>query len=122
MRPRSSRRTTMRAISRGTVLRAMLARLRAMDPRRADLLLAAVFLVEALGELLLLVPAGAERKWAVVGLVAALAATLAIRRRSPVVAALVAMPLFVTANSLGDDYINHMVSPFFAALLVLYGI
>jgi signal transduction histidine kinase len=39
-----------------------------------------------------------------------------------VLAVLVAMPLFIVANSLGDEYINHLVSPFFATLLVLYGI
>jgi hypothetical protein len=40
----------------------MLARLRAMDPFRADLLLAAAFLVEATTELLLLVPDDASHK------------------------------------------------------------
>ncbi len=112
----------MRARTRGTVLRAMLARLRAMDAHRADLLLALAFFVEALGELFLLVPADAEGKWAVVLLLAAMAFTVAIRRRSPIVAVLLVMPLFVIANSLGDDYIDHMVSPFFATLLVLYGV
>jgi signal transduction histidine kinase len=100
----------------------MLARLRAMDPRRADLLLAGAFLVEALGELFLLVPSDAEGKPWVVLLLVAVAGTLAVRRISPAGAALAAMPLFIAGNSLGDDYINHMVSPFFAAIVVLYGV
>ena len=100
----------------------MLARLRALDPRRADLLLAGAFLVEALGELFLLVPPDAEGKPWVVLLLATVAGTLAVRRISPAGAALAAMPLFIVGNSLGDDYINHMVSPFFAAIVVLYGI
>jgi signal transduction histidine kinase len=100
----------------------MLARMRALDPFRADLLLAAVFLVEALGELVLLVPDDAEHKWAAVLLVCVAAFTLAIRRRSPVVAVLVGVPIQVFAESLGPDYIDHLVSPFFAILLVLYGI
>ena len=112
----------MRPDMRGTVLRAMLGRLRAMDPRRADLLLAGAFLVEAMGELLLLVPPEAEGKGWVALLLLAVAGTLAVRRISPVGATLVAMPLFIASNSLGDDYINHMVSPFFATILVLYGV
>ena len=100
----------------------MLGRLRTMDPYRADLLLAAVFFLEAVAEIVFLVPAGTPDKWAVVLLVAGLAGALAVRRRSPVLAVLVAMPLFILANSLSDAYINHMVSPFFATLLVLYGI
>ncbi len=112
----------MRPQTRGTVLRGMLGRLRAMDPRRADLLLAAAFFVEATGELLLLVPTDAEGKGWVALLLLAVTGTLAVRRISPVGAALAAMPLFIASNSLGDDYINHMVSPFFATILVLYGV
>jgi signal transduction histidine kinase len=93
-----------------------------MDPRRVDLLLAAAFFVEATGELLLLVPTDAEGKGWVALLLLAVAGTLAVRRISPVGAALAAMPLFIASNSLGDDYINHMVSPFFATILVLYGV
>ena len=93
-----------------------------MDPRRADLLLAGAFLVEALGELFLLVPSDAEGKPWVALLLVAVAGTLAVRRISPAGAALAAMPLFIAGNSLGDDYINHMVSPFFAAIVVLYGV
>lgn len=102
--------------------RTMLARLRAMDPFRADLLLAGLFFLEASAEVFLLVPADAQHKGAVVLLLAALAGTLAIRRRSPALAALAVMPLFAVAGSLGEDYIDHMVSPFFATLLVLYGV
>jgi signal transduction histidine kinase len=100
----------------------MLARMRALDPFRADLLLAAVFLVEALCELALLVPDDAEHNWAAVLLFCVAAFTIAIRRRSPVIAALVGVPIQVVAESLGPDYVDHLVSPFFAILLVLYGI
>ncbi len=112
----------MRVRARCTVLRAMLARLRAMDPRRADLLLAGAFYVEALAELFLLVPADADGKGWVALLLLATAATLAVRRVVPAAAALAAVPFFIVSNSLGEDYIDHMVSPFFAAILVLYGI
>jgi signal transduction histidine kinase len=100
----------------------MLGRLRSLDPYRADLLLAALFFLEAVAEIVFLVPAGTPDKWAVVLLVAGLAGVMAVRRRLPALAVLVAMPLFILANSLSDEYINHMVSPFVATLLVLYGI
>ena len=100
----------------------MLARLRALDPRRADLRRAAAFIVEALIALAVLVPPDADRPWALALFVAVLAFAVAVRRRSPALALLVAMPAFVGANALGPDYVEHMVSPFFALLLVLFGV
>jgi signal transduction histidine kinase len=50
------------------------------------------------------------------------AGALAIRRRWPIVAALVAVPIQIAANGLGREYIDHLVMPFFAILLILYGI
>lgn len=93
-----------------------------MDPFRADLLLAAVYLLEALGELQILVPDGAPHMGAAVLLVCIGAFTLAVRRRWPVVAALVGVPVQIFAESLGPAYVDHMVGPFFAILLILYGI
>jgi signal transduction histidine kinase len=98
----------------------MLARMRAIDPFRADLLLAAVFLVEALVELIVLVPAGAPYTHWAVALIAALAGCLGVRRRWPVASVVVAMPLLIAFNQLGLDYGDHMVSPFFVLLFVLY--
>src|SRR3954470_16175779 len=100
----------------------MLARMRALDPFRADLILAAAFLVEALGELIVLVPDRATHDLAAVGLIVVTAFALAIRRRSPIVAALIAVPIQIAANGLGAIYIDHLVTPFFAILLILYGI
>ena len=100
----------------------MLARLRAMDPYRADLLLAAAFLVEALAELVLLVPDRAPDKWVPLLVIVGTAACLAIRRRSPALAAIAVMPCFIVGTSLDEVYADHMVTPFFAALFVLYGI
>ena len=98
----------------------MLARMRAIDPFRADLLLAVVFLVEAIVELWLLVPDGAPYNGWAIALIVALAFTLAIRRRWPVASALVAMPLLIAFNALGRTYGDHMVSPFFVLLFLLY--
>jgi signal transduction histidine kinase len=102
--------------------RAMLARMRALDPFRADLLLAAAFLVEASVELTVLVPDGDPHRWAVVLLIAISAFCLAVRRRWPIVAALLGAPIQAAAESLGNVYVDNLVSPFFVILLVLYGI
>ena len=100
----------------------MLARLRALDPYRADLLLAGAFLVEALVELVVLVPDSAPDKWVMALIIAGLAGTLAIRRRFTIAAAIAVMPLFTAGNALDLAYVDHMVSPFFVMLLVLYGV
>ena len=98
----------------------MLARMRAIDPFRADLLLAAVFVVEALVELVVLVPDGARYDHWAVALIVALGVAVAIRRRWPLVSTLIAMPLLIGFNLLGTDYGDHMVSPFFMLLFLLY--
>jgi len=98
----------------------MLARMRAIDPFRADLLLAVALLVEGVLEVFLLVPDDARYDgWAVL-LIVALAAAVAIRRRWPVPSAVIAMPLFVGFSALGVDYGDNMVSPFFVLLFLLY--
>ena len=100
----------------------MIARLRALDPLRADLLLAGVFLVEVLLEIFVLVDDGRGLRWLAVVMAAALAFALAIRRRSPIAAALFGVPFFLLYNQLPEEYINALVSPFFAVLLLIYGI
>ncbi|HET8756199.1 MAG TPA: histidine kinase [Solirubrobacteraceae bacterium] len=100
----------------------MLARLRALDPFKADLLLAAVFFVEANIELAVLVPADAPYRWAAFLLITVAAFSVAVRRRWPSIAALAGVAVQPLAQSLGDAYVDHLVSPFFAILLVLYGI
>ena len=122
MTRQSSARTTKDVARAITVLATMLARLRALDPFRADLLLAGAFLIEALGELVVLVPDGAPRPGLAALLIFVAAFSLAIRRRWPVVAALVGVPIQIAANALGSVYVDHLVTPFFAILLVLYGI
>jgi len=98
----------------------MLARLRAMDPFRADLLLAALFLAEAFAELFVLVPDGTPYKGAMALIVLAHAFCLAIRRRFTIVAAILVMPLFTIGNVLDTAYVDNMISPFFVMLFVLY--
>jgi signal transduction histidine kinase len=100
----------------------MLARLRAMDPYRADLLLASALLVEGLLEVAFLLPDDTPRDGLVAVLAAGLAGCVAIRRRMPAVAAIVGMLLFCAYPLAGQEYTEHLVSPFFVALLLIYGI
>jgi signal transduction histidine kinase len=102
--------------------RTMLARLRALDPFRQDLLLAVALFIEGMAELTFLVPDRADQDAYAVLLIAIAASTVAIRRRWPIVAALIAVPIQVAATQLGRDYVDHLVLPFFAILLILYGI
>jgi signal transduction histidine kinase len=100
----------------------MLARLRALDPYRADLLLGAALFAEGVLEIVLLLPDGTERDGVVVVLAAGLAGCVAIRRRLPAVAALAGMLLFLAYPIAGQIYTEKLVSPFFIALLLVYGI
>jgi signal transduction histidine kinase len=99
----------------------MLARLRALDPFRADLLLGAALLVEGLLEVAFM-PGEIPRRGLVAVLVAGLAGCVAIRRRLPVVAPLAGLVLFCVFPALGNEYTEHLVSPFFVALFLIYGI
>jgi signal transduction histidine kinase len=100
----------------------MLARMRALDPLKADLLLAAVFLVEALGELVVLVPDRAQHDWAAALLILVEAVGLALRRRYTIVAVVLVMPVQLIANQLGPEYTDSLVTPLFVILLMLYTI
>jgi signal transduction histidine kinase len=94
--------------------------MRAVDPFRADLLLAVAFFVEAIAEIWLLVPEPVPYEGWAITFLAALAVAVAIRRRWPVASALVALPLFVGFSALGKAYGDHMVTPFFMLLFLLY--
>jgi signal transduction histidine kinase len=98
----------------------MLARMRAIDPFRADLLFASALLLEGVLEVFVFVPASAQyHGWAVVVIVA-LAVAVAIRRRWPVASAVLAMPLFIAFSALGKPYADNTISPFFILLFLLY--
>jgi signal transduction histidine kinase len=100
----------------------MLARIRALDPFRADLLLAGAFLVEGFVELFVFVPSDAPYHWLAALLIAVEAAMLSIRRRWPIVAALVVVPIQIVSGFISPAYQDHLVTPFFVILLIIYGI
>ena len=98
----------------------MLARVRALGPFRADLLLGAALFLEQLVELAVLPPEGAPHRGWAVAFCAVLCLAVAIRRRWSLVSAAVAMPLFIGFSGLGAEYGDHLVTPFFTLLFLLY--
>jgi signal transduction histidine kinase len=88
--------------------------------RHADLLIAGAFLVEALFEVFVFVPAGAPDRGVAVLLVAITAGALVFRRRWW--SGLFGGPLFLAFNQLPQVYIDHLVSPTFACLFLVYGV
>jgi signal transduction histidine kinase len=101
-------------------MRTAIARLRTLDPLRADLLLAAAFLVEALAELFALVPSQTPDRALAIALLVGLAAAIAARRQWPFAATLAAWPVFTAMNALPAVYSDKMVSPFFLVLFMAY--
>jgi signal transduction histidine kinase len=99
--------------------RTVVARLRAMDPMRADLLLAAVLLVEAELEVLLFVD-GKPHAGAAAVVMIPIAAALALRRRAPVVAVALMMAAVVAIQPLGRGVNDNIYLPVFVTVVVLY--
>src|SRR5829696_7324033 len=100
-------------------VRAIRARARGLGPARLDALIALAFLVESLFEAMLLY---ADARYAWVGLLstAIIALGLALRRRSPIVALLLAGVGFLSFQPLGREVNDNVYLPFFAVLFVLF--
>jgi signal transduction histidine kinase len=101
-------------------MRSLPARLRSLDPARADALLAVGFLVEVAVELAAFFPDGRPHLAIAIGLELVTAAALAIRRRAPVVAATLGMAALTAVTALSIEYGNHLVSIYFADLFLIY--
>ena len=110
----------MAGLPAARVAHAMLGRLRTMGPHRAG---SPARRRAARGADRRARRAGAGRRpyrASAVAIMVVLAVAIAIRRRWPVVSALVGLPLFVAFSALGPTYLAHMVAPFFAMLFLLY--
>jgi signal transduction histidine kinase len=96
-------------------------RLRAVDPFKADVLLAAAFIVAAVIELSQLDPEGGNRAVTMTAGVLALS-SLAFRRRDPLLAAAIyVVPSF--AQAFLDGYLTtNSTTPFVAVILLLYSV
>ena len=97
------------------------ARVQALPPGRADLLLAGAFLLETQVELSLLdAPAGTVL--AARGLTLVMALGVAARRRAPLVAAALVFAALTGMEQLGDPTNTSVVGPYLSAFIVSYSI
>ena len=100
-------------------LRAISARLRGLEPARVDALIALAFLLEGLAEALLLYR-DADYAWVGVLATASITIGLAVRRRSPLTALVLAALGFLAFQPLGREVNDNVYAPFFAVLFVLF--
>ena len=101
-------------------LRSLLGRIRALPPGRADALLAAVLLTESLLEIFAFSPLRGAQLALVLGVIVVQAASLAVRRRWPVVPLLAVYGLEPVLQSVGKGVTDNMAGPFFWMLLAGY--
>src|SRR4051812_1589382 len=110
MRRRSSslRRTAPRARVRLAAMPfpGLVSRVRAMDPWRLDLLIAAGLVVVFELELLLLTPADAAHRGLIAVVLAVEAATFALRRRAPLVPMTVTLGMLTALDTAHPIYVN----------------
>jgi signal transduction histidine kinase len=97
------------------------ARVQALPPGRADLLLAGAFLLETQVELSFL-DASTGTVLAARGLALAMALGVAARRRAPLVAAALVFAALTVMEQLGDSVNTSLVGPFVSAFIVSYSI
>jgi signal transduction histidine kinase len=126
MSRRSPERTTIAAVGGGysapvRALTSLGARVQALPPGRADLLLAGAFLLETQVELSFL-DASTGTVLAARGLALAMALGVAARRRAPLVAAALVFAALTGLEQLGDQANTSLVGPFASAFIVSYSI
>src|SRR4051794_3573024 len=97
----------------------MRARLRALDPRRADALIAVAALAEYLFELFVLVPDDAPYFGIAFAAIVVSAGGLALRRTAPLAGAAAVMAAVIVLELLGHDYVQHMGGPYFASFVAM---
>ncbi|HEY7621071.1 MAG TPA: histidine kinase [Solirubrobacteraceae bacterium] len=97
------------------------ARVQALPPGRADLLLAGAFLLETQVELSFL-DASAETVLAARGLTLVMACGVAARRRAPLLAAALVFAALTVMEQLGGPVNTSLVGPFVSAFIVSYSI
>jgi signal transduction histidine kinase len=103
------------------MLDSLRARLRRVDPFKADLLLAAAFIVACVIELSLLDSEGRDRAVTTAAGVIALS-SLAFRRRDPVVAAVLFSVPALGQAALDGFLTSNSTTPFVAVILLLYSV
>jgi signal transduction histidine kinase len=100
-------------------LRAIRARLRSLGPGRVDALIAVAFAIEGMLEAALLYP-DAQYVWIALLATFAIAAGLAVRRRSPIASIVLALIGFVAFQPLGLEVNDNVYASFFGVLFLLF--
>jgi hypothetical protein len=103
------------------MLRRLYARVREMDPFRADAILAGAFAVASVIEALLINAHGHSRALTVVGSVL-LSATIAWRRRNTMVAVIAFLAVLLVQEPLDTLAFDNMTAPFIEILLLGYSV
>ena len=104
-----------------SLLRALVARLRALPPLVFDTGLAVLLLAEALLELFLITPITGVDAALIAATLAVMAGALAVRRRVPVTTLAVVLAGFIVVLQIGGkQYDSNVAGPFFWVLLASY--
>jgi signal transduction histidine kinase len=103
---------------------AMVRRIRAVDPRRLDLLLAVALVIEFQVELALFVPYDAPQRTLVALLLVVEGATFALRRRAPVVPMVASLGMVSVLDGIGNahHFEFNLYLPFFATFIAIYSV
>jgi signal transduction histidine kinase len=100
-------------------LRAIRERARSLGPGRVDALIAVAFAIEGVLEAALLYP-DAQYAWIAVLATFAIAAGLAVRRRSPIASIVLALIGFTVFQPLGRELNDNVYAAFFGVLFLLF--
>jgi len=100
-------------------LRAIRERARSLGPGRVDALIAVAFAIEGVLEAALLYP-DAHYAWIAVLATFAIAAGLAVRRRSPIASIVLALIGFTVFQPLGRELNDNVYAAFFGVLFLLF--
>jgi signal transduction histidine kinase len=101
-------------------VRALLERIRGLDPQRADAFLAALFLLEAAVELAVALPPHPPDVVLVALALTVLGAAIAFRRRVPLTSAIVGWCTLLVINALPGAYNDHLILAFFVMVFLTW--
>jgi signal transduction histidine kinase len=103
-------------------MRALQERIRGLDPLRADAFLAALFLLEAAGELAIALPPHPPDVVLVALALVVMGAAIALRRKLPLTSSLASWSVYLVVNALPGAYNDHLVSVFFVTIFLSFSV
>ncbi|HEY7078003.1 MAG TPA: histidine kinase [Solirubrobacteraceae bacterium] len=100
----------------------LVSRVRAMDPWRLDLLIAAGLMVLFQIELLVLIPADTAHRGLIAVLLVVEAAAFSLRRRAPIVPMVLTLGLLAALDAFDPVYVDTLYTPFLVAFIGIYSV